>query len=158
MWKFFLWGWGWSLKVYQNLFHVMSFKNTPSSLITMLHWISRETSSGARTEQKLERHQHLHYYHKPRYSSPSGVCCPLPRRSFPPIRIPTVHHSSAQNSPNLDPTAMQSMPLTIFPRVSHCPGSMALSSTRASFVEIRGWNWGRGERICHGGCLWIISE
>lgn len=58
-----------------------------SSLIIMLHWISRETSPGAGTVQRLERHQHLHYHLSQRCNSPSGACCPLPRRSFPPTRI-----------------------------------------------------------------------
>ena len=53
-----------------------------SSLIIRLQWISRETSPGAGTVQRLERHQHLHYH----------------LRCHPSIYPSIIHHPSSIHS------------------------------------------------------------
>lgn len=131
-----------------------------SSLIIMLHWISRETSPGAGTVQRLERHQHLHYHLSQRCNSPSGACCSLPRRSFPPIRILLCFivllkiHQPHTYSHALGASYCLLLCST-FPWIH-----VSSPYSTASFVEmgIRAWNRGRGERICDGGCLRIVSK
>lgn len=131
-----------------------------SSLIIMLQWISRETSPEASTVQRLERHQHLHYHLRQRCNSPSGACCSLPRRSFPPIRILLCFivllkiHQHYTYSHALGASCCLFLCST-FPWIH-----VSSPHSTASFVEmrIRAWNQDRGERICDGGCLRTVLK
>lgn len=131
-----------------------------SSLIIRLQWISRETSPGAGTVQRLERHQHPHYHLRQRCNSPSGACCSLPRRSCPPNRI-LLCFIVLLKIHQLHTLQSCTWCLLLSSLVFHIPLDPCLfPHSTASFVEtgIRAWNRGRGERICDGGCHRIVSK